>query len=259
MARSTFADDHGVDTAIVGGLTIACLNLQQTADLMIAAVEQARARSRPYYMTSANGEVIARRLLDNTTAELFEGADLVSADGQPMVVASRFFCKKRLPERVATTDLFDLVAKRAERHGVSFYFLGGDADVNYAAVEAVRNKYPKLRILGASHGFLDPIRTERVIDEISRLAPDILWIGMGVPREQAFALRWIDRLATVGVIKTTGGLFDFVAQRVPRAPGWMQASSLEWAWRLSREPKRLFWRYAITNPLAIYAMITRSG
>ncbi|HUZ67971.1 MAG TPA: WecB/TagA/CpsF family glycosyltransferase, partial [Beijerinckiaceae bacterium] len=64
---------------------------------------------------------------------------------------------------------------------------------------------------------------------------------------------------TVGVIKTTGGLFDFVSQRVSRAPAWMQRAGLEWGWRLAQEPRRLFWRYAITNPLAIYAMITRSG
>lgn len=259
MTHASFISDYGVEHAIVGGLPIACLTLAQTADLMIAAVEHARTGLRPFYMTSANGEVIARRMLDKNTAQLFERADLISADGQPMVVASRFFCKKALPERVATTDLFDFVAERAQRLDLSFYLLGGDADVNYAAAEAVRKKYPNLRILGSSHGYLDPLRTEALIDEIARSAPDILWIGMGVPREQAFVLRWIDRLGAVGVIKTSGGLFDFVSRRVPRAPAWMQAAGFEWAWRLSREPKRLFWRYAITNPLAIYAMVTRSS
>ena len=259
MPHSSFTAEHGIESAIVGGIPVACLTVEETADLMIAAVAQARARSRPFYMTSANGEVIARRMFNKKAVRLFDAADLISADGQPMVVASRFLCKKALPERVATTDLFDFVAERAERLNVSFYLLGGNAEVNRDAVKAVRIKFPNLRIVGASHGYLDPIRAERIVDEIARLAPDILWIGMGVPREQAFVLRWIDRLASVGVIKTSGGLFDFVAQRVPRAPAWLQAAGFEWAWRLSREPKRLFWRYAITNPVAIYAMITKSG
>jgi len=91
------------------------------------------------------------------------------------------------------------------------------------------------------------------------LSPDILWVSMGVPREQQFIVRNRHRLTSVGVIKTSGGLFDWLSGSRPRAPVWMQNAGLEWLWRVWLEPKRLGWRYLKTNPLAAYLLLTRSG
>jgi exopolysaccharide biosynthesis WecB/TagA/CpsF family protein len=99
----------------------------------------------------------------------------------------------------------------------------------------------------------------RVCGQIAELAPDILWISMGVPREQHFIVRHRHRLTSVGVIKTSGGLFDFLAGFKPRAPFWMQDAGLEWVWRACLEPKRLGWRYLKTNPLALYLLLAKSG
>jgi exopolysaccharide biosynthesis WecB/TagA/CpsF family protein len=82
---------------------------------------------------------------------------------------------------------------------------------------------------------------------------------MGVPREQRFVVRHRARLTSVGVIKTSGGLFDFVSGTKRRAPVLMQKTGLEWLWRASLEPKRLGWRYLKTNPSALYLLMTRSG
>jgi N-acetylglucosaminyldiphosphoundecaprenol N-acetyl-beta-D-mannosaminyltransferase len=82
---------------------------------------------------------------------------------------------------------------------------------------------------------------------------------MGVPREQTFVVRHRTRLTSVGVIKTSGGLFDFVSGTKPRAPELMQRVGLEWLWRAGLEPKRLGWRYLKTNPSALYLLLTRSG
>jgi exopolysaccharide biosynthesis WecB/TagA/CpsF family protein len=78
---------------------------------------------------------------------------------------------------------------------------------------------------------------------------------MGVPREQVFALRYRDRLTNVGLIKTSGGLFDFLSGRNSRAPQWMQSVGLEWLYRLGLEPRRLFLRYLRTNPHALYLLL----
>ena len=86
----------------------------------------------------------------------------------------------------------------------------------------------------------------------------MIWVGLGVPFEQAFAVRNKRRLKG-GWLVTAGGCFNFVAGDYTRAPQWMQHAGLEWLYRLSREPRRLFWRYAVTNPHAIYLMLTRSG
>jgi exopolysaccharide biosynthesis WecB/TagA/CpsF family protein len=81
---------------------------------------------------------------------------------------------------------------------------------------------------------------------------------MGAPSEQLFAVRNRDRLSNVGVIKTSGGLFDFLSGRNRRAPGWMQAVGLEWAYRIFLEPRRLAARYALTNPHALFLLLTRT-
>ena len=76
-----------------------------------------------------------------------------------------------------------------------------------------------------------------------------------MPLEQQFCARNLDALCGVGIVKTSGGLFDFLARVKPRAPLWMQKSGLEWLFRMAREPRRLFLRYALTNPHALYVMI----
>ena len=83
----------------------------------------------------------------------------------------------------------------------------------------------------------------------------MLWISLGVPLEQEFCARNLDALRGVGIVKTAGGLFDFLAHAKPRAPRWMQKSGLEWLFRMAVEPQRLFVRYALTNPHALYLMI----
>jgi exopolysaccharide biosynthesis WecB/TagA/CpsF family protein len=125
-------------------------------------------------------------------------------------------------------------------------------------VAAVRAAYPRLDIVGSHHGYLGGAELEAKLDEINRLAPDILWLGLGVPLEQKFVRDFADRLPNIGLIKTSGGLFNFLSGKNHRAPGWMQRAGFEWFWRMLLEPRRLFWRYLTTNPRALYAILRYS-
>jgi exopolysaccharide biosynthesis WecB/TagA/CpsF family protein len=250
--RHPFGD---VETVMVGGARVARLGLEDTARLMIEAARAPARAEGPLFLTSVNGEVLARRSADADFAALVDGSDLINADGQPLVVASRLFGRKGLPERVATTDLYPIVAAHAEREGVSFYLLGASEEINRATYEATKRRFPGLDIRGRSHGFLTGEALERKLDEIDALAPDILWLAMGVPLEQEFVSRWRRRLPNVKMIKTSGGLFDFMAGAKRRAPVWMQKIGLEWAYRLRLEPRRLFLRYATTNPIALVLLM----
>jgi N-acetylglucosaminyldiphosphoundecaprenol N-acetyl-beta-D-mannosaminyltransferase len=248
----------GVETTCVGGAQVARLDVDETARLMC---DLARAPARPegpYYLTSVNGEVLARRAMDTAFAALVDSADLISADGQPLVVASRFMAKRPLPERVATTDLYPAVARMAQETGASFYLLGASEDVNRATYDATKRDYPHLDIRGRSHGYLKGSALEAKLDEINALAPDILWLAMGVPLEQQFVADHARRIPNVKMIKTSGGLFDFVAGAKRRAPQWMQDAGLEWAFRLWLEPRRLLKRYLTTNPIAAFLLLTRT-
>jgi N-acetylglucosaminyldiphosphoundecaprenol N-acetyl-beta-D-mannosaminyltransferase len=242
----------------LGGLRLAVIDLEQTADFMIDLVRPQRRTSRPLYLTSANGEVLARCSTEPMTDRLFRAADLINADGQPLVTVSRLKSKTPLPERVATTDLFHAVARKAQAAGLSFYMLGADDAENANAVAKVREVYPELKIVGRCHGYLRGDALRAKVDEINALAPDYLWVALGVPYEQAFVEEFTPRLCNVGVIKTAGGLFNFLSGKRARAPRWMQQVGLEWAWRIWLEPRRLFWRYLTTNPRALYLLFNKS-
>ena len=243
----------------LGGLRLAVLDLEQTANFMIDALIPARRIGRPLYLTSANGEVLARCSTEPMTERLFRAADLINADGQPLVTVSRFKSSTPLPERVATTDLFEVVARKASAAGLSFYMFGADEAENAAAVARVQSQmFPDLRIVGRCHGYLKGDALRDKVDEINALAPDYLWVALGVPYEQAFVEEFTPRLSNVGVIKTSGGLFNFLSGSRARAPKWMQSLGLEWAWRIWLEPRRLFWRYLTTNPRALYLLFNKS-
>jgi N-acetylglucosaminyldiphosphoundecaprenol N-acetyl-beta-D-mannosaminyltransferase len=242
----------------LGGLRLAVLDIEQTANFMIDMLVPVRRINRPLYLTSANGEVLARCSTEPMTERLFRAADLINADGQPLVTVSRFKSSTPLPERVATTDLFEVVARKAAAAGLSFYMFGADEAENAAAVARVRSMFPNLRIVGHSHGYLKGDALRDKVDEINALAPDYLWVALGVPYEQAFVEEFTPRLSNVGVIKTSGGLFNFLSGSRARAPKWMQAVGLEWAWRIWLEPRRLLWRYLTTNPRALYLLFNKS-
>jgi N-acetylglucosaminyldiphosphoundecaprenol N-acetyl-beta-D-mannosaminyltransferase len=255
VGREATAD---VPRISLGGLRLAVLDMEETADFMIDAVMPQRRTTRPLYLTSANGEVLARCSTEPMTERLFRSADLINADGQPLVTVSRLKSKTPLPERVATTDLFHLVAGKAEAAGLTFYMFGASEAENKDAVANVRRLYPRLRIVGRSHGYLRGEALRAKVAEINALAPDYLWVALGVPYEQAFVEEFAPQLTNVGVVKTSGGLFNFLSGSRPRAPRWMQAVGLEWAWRTWLEPRRLFWRYLTTNPRALYLLFRQS-
>jgi exopolysaccharide biosynthesis WecB/TagA/CpsF family protein len=209
-------------------------------------------------ITSANGQVLSMCAQHEGIRDLFLRSDLIHADGMPLVFASRLLCKTPLPERVATTDLFHDVARIAPERDVTFYLLGATSAVIGEAARQARTLYPDLRIVGQRSGYFGPDEEAEVIAAINAARPDILWLGMGAPSELMFAMRHRDALRGVGLIKTAGGLFDFLSGKNPRAPQWLQTAGLEWAYRVYREPRRLAGRYLVTNPHAAFLLLTQT-
>jgi exopolysaccharide biosynthesis WecB/TagA/CpsF family protein len=252
-------DRSDVPVEMIGGLPIAVIDREQSARLMIDLAAARRSSKEPALVfTSANGQVLSMCAHDASIRKLFLDADMVHADGMPLVLASRWLSGKPLPERVATTDLFHDVARLAETRGTTFYLLGATDAAIALAVRRVSALYPRLRICGYRSGYFSRDQEAGIVADINAASPDILWIGMGAPREQAFAMRHRADLHRVGIIKTSGGLFDFLSGRVRRAPDWMQAIGLEWAYRTFLEPQRLAGRYLMTNPHALFLLVTRT-
>jgi N-acetylglucosaminyldiphosphoundecaprenol N-acetyl-beta-D-mannosaminyltransferase len=253
-----------IPTELIGGVPVAAMTRQETARVMInIALQASGLRSLPLIFSSMNGQVLstvgrARNLME--TMRILGDPDVISADGQPLVFASRILGKGGIRERCATTDLFHDVAEIAVNTGVTFYMLGASPEENKEAVRNVRRDYPGLRLVGYRHGYFASMADEEAaVEEINSLDPDIVWVAMGFPYELDFCVRWRHRLTNVAILKTSGGLFNFLSGTRSRAPIWMQTAGLEWAYRLALEPRRLFLRYTLTNVHATWLLLTRTN
>ncbi len=252
-----------IPTEIIGGAQVAALSRRETAERMVDAALRAKGRKVPATVcSSVNGQVISELYTKANRREIAEQLArvyIVSVDGQPLVFASKLLGARGVQERAATTDLFHDVAEIAVEKGLTFYMLGASAEENKLAVDNARRQHPGLSIIGSRDGYFSTLSEEQaVVDELNRLKPDFVWVSMGFPRELEFCNRWCAELTNVGVMKTSGGLFNFLSGTRSRAPNWMQAAGLEWAYRLYLEPRRLFVRYAASNIVATWLLLTKT-
>jgi len=243
----------------VGGITTACLSRDGLARMMLQDCLDARENPKrhPKLVFASNGHAIALAARDEAFRFTFEQADIIHADGQAAVFASRMTATP-IPERSATTDFIHDASKIAARHGLRFFLLGATEEANAQAARILAETYPGLQIVGRRHGYFSRDEEEDICDEINLTLPDVIWVGLSVPVEYEFAVRNKTRLSA-GWLVTCGGCYNFITGDYARAPRWMQAAGLEWLFRLILEPKRLFWRYAVTNPLAIFLLLTRTS
>lgn len=245
---------------MVGGLKTACLSREELMGLMVEQCLEKRLSSEtaPKLVFAVNGHTLSLAATNRQFRSFHDFADIIHADGQPVVFASRMLTRSPIPERSATTDFFHDAARAACAHGLKFYLLGATEEVNARCAEEMLSRYPNLQIVGRRNGYFKQSEEKAICDEINRSGADIVWVGLGIPLEQAFCVRNRHRLAA-GWIVTAGGCFNYVTGDYRRAPDWMQSLGLEWLHRLWREPRRLFWRYAVTNPHAIFLLLTRTA
>jgi len=213
--------------------------------------------ARPKLVFSTNGQAISLAARDPEVARAMARADCVLPDGASVVTAARLLTRAPIPERVATTDFVHDAAKAAQVAGLRFFLLGASEEINAKAADELMRLYPGLEIAGRHHGYFSEAEEAAVCAAIDASGADVVWVGMGMPREQFFCLRNRDRIRA-GWLITCGGCFNFLSGDYRRAPAWMQKSGLEWLHRMATGPRYLIWRYLVTNPHAIYLMLTRT-
>jgi N-acetylglucosaminyldiphosphoundecaprenol N-acetyl-beta-D-mannosaminyltransferase len=245
---------------LAGGLRVACISRSDLAQLMVRECLSAResGHAAPKLVLSVNGEVLSLAARNPEIRRCYELADHVHADSQPLVIAARLLARPSIPERSAITDFFHDAAGAARAHGVSFYLLGGTEENNRACAEIMRARHPGLVIAGRRHGYFRPEDETELCAEINRAGADVVWIGLGTRLELDFCARNRHRIRA-GWLIGAGGCFNYVSGHYRRAPVWIQRIGFEWLHRLWHEPRRLFWRYAVTNPHALYLLLTRTS
>jgi N-acetylglucosaminyldiphosphoundecaprenol N-acetyl-beta-D-mannosaminyltransferase len=178
------------------------------------------------------------------------GSTLVVPDGMPLVWASNLLGES-LTDRVYGPELMQRYSDRCVERGHRVWLYGGrDQGSLVQLALSMRRRHPGISIVG---GYSPPFRplTEgeeaNLVTQINEARPDVLWVGIGVPKQEKWMARMRGRL-DVPVMCGVGAAFDFHSGRVPMAPGWMQDRGLEWIYRMGQEPRRLLRRYLTTNP-----------
>jgi len=226
------------------------------ADVLRWCLETACSSSRARILLTANASHLVAMQDDPALREAAQAADLVTPDGMSLVWAGRLL-GGAVPERVAGIDLLEELLAAAPAHGLRVFLLGATPAVMQRLLEHCRTAYPGLQIAGWRDGYFTPDQHEAVVRQVAESGADVLFLGMPSPFKDIWAERHRDALG-VKLIMGVGGAFDVLAGLVPRAPRWMQASGLEWAWRLWLEPGRLWRRYLVGNSRFLW-LVTREA
>lgn len=218
------------------GVPVDNLDMREALDLIEKFIlELDDIRCRVVY--TPNPEMIMKAQEDKELMEILNDSDLNVPDGIGVVIASRLL-KKPLKTRVAGYDLMMEVIRLCHEKGYSICFLGGQPGVAEEARSRVQKQFNGIKITGAYHGYYSPDYEEVLLQEINIKAPDVLFVGMGVPKQEKWIHKYKSELYS-GVCIAVGGSFDVLAGRVKRAPKIFQRLGLEWLYRLITQP----WRY----------------
>ena len=196
---------------------------------------------------------------DPLFAEALMKGDALIPDGASIVMACRWLKAKCQPtERIAGWDLFAYEMERLNRRGGTCFFMGSSEKVLALIREKAAKVYPNIRIGTYSPPYKPAFSEEEnraIVDAINQAQPDLLWIGMTAPKQEKWAYSHWKELDIHCHCGTIGAVFDFFAGTMERAPLWWQEHSLEWLYRLIKEPKRMWKRYIIGNSLFLWNIL----
>lgn len=226
-------------------------------DVVERIVDRAVTAVLPSYVVTPNAQHVLSLQRDADFRDIYEKAFLAVPDGVSLLWSAKFL-KTPLKGRVNGTDLFEELSAVAEKKGLKIFLLGGRPGAAEAAKKTLLSRHPDLKIVGTHcppYGFeSQPEELASINSKIKAAAPDILFVGLGAPKQE----KWIyDNYQELGVPVSLGiGVsFELVADMVQRAPLWMQKWGLEWLFRLIVEPKRLWKRYVMGNPQFMWLVL----
>lgn len=237
------------------GTDVAITDYEEVLDVFDTAIEQ---RRKIFVCCApASSLVFARR--DPELRRAYENAEIVTPDGKGVVLAARWL-GEQIDDRVYGPDLMRMQLGRSAVSGQSVWLYGGFDAASLRELESVLVKdHPGLRIAGSwspPHRELTRSENDELVARINRDEPDIVWVGLGSPRQEIWMNQFRSRL-DVPVLCGVGAAFDFAIGRVDQAPSWIQRAGLEWLFRLSKDPKRLLRRYVTTLPAFVLLVLAQ--
>jgi len=221
----------------------------------IQRIEEFIISKKPHQIVTPDTLAVLRARKEPEYHAILKSADLVTPDGAGILWATTTL-NYPLPERVTGIDIIHNICRLAAKKGYSLYLLGSYPGVVGEAALNLTRKYPGIKIAGTHHGYFacedsqncEDVKNgnidknkeeEEIIDEIRENRPDILLVGMGVPKQEKWISKNLDKM-DVPVCMGVGGSFDVLSGRIPRAPLWMQRHGMEWIYRSIKQPNRAF-------------------
>lgn len=228
---------------VILGVPIDNLTMAEALDRCDEFIAVGRATGRLHQIATVNADFVVNALHDPELRRILQEADMATADGMPLVWASRLLGGP-LPGRVTGADMVPALAERAAQRGYSIFFLGAREGVAAKAAAILQERYPGLRVAGVlsppPSSVLEMDRS--VVEAVKAAQPDILLVAFGNPKQEKWIRMYAHELR-VPIAIGVGGTFDMIVGVTKRAPLWMQRSGLEWVYRLIQEPRRLWKRY----------------
>lgn len=228
------------------GLPIAMTDYAEAMDVMDGMID----RRAPGYVCAVAVHAVMVAQSDAEMRAALRGSTLTVPDGMPLVWAANMLGES-LPNRVYGPELMRRYNDRCAEQGHRVWLYGGrDQGSLVQLALRLRQRHPRIKIVG---GYAPPFRPltaeeeDAIAKQINEAKPDVLWVGIGVPKQEKWMARMRDRL-DVPVMCAVGAAFDFHAGRISQAPPWMQERGLEWTYRIAQEPRRLLPRYLYYNP-----------
>jgi len=203
----------------------------------------------------ANVHVLNSAVRDPNLTRILRGASTVYCDGSGVRLGA-WLLGSSIPTRITGADFIDDLCRALASRGLSLFLLGGSPGVADQARRTLAGRHPDLRFAGTHHGYFTAEDSMRVVEAVNSSRPDVILVGMGTPRQEA----WIDanrQHLRVRVVWAVGALLDFVSEKEQRAPNWMTKWHLEWLGRLLANPSRQWRRYVLGNPLFVVRVISR--
>ncbi len=207
-------------------------------------------------VTASATHLIMEAYFDNKLRERINAFDVVTPDGVGALWGLNLLGKARLNNRVTGPDLTLMLCELAVKENLKLFFYGSTKETVEALRDALLEKYPGLQIAGVKPSWFRSTTEEedqQDIDDINNSGAHICFVGLGCPRQENWTYEHKDSVNAV--LFSVGAAFDFHAGTVSRAPAWMRDNGMEWVYRLYQEPRRLWWRYLIYNPLFLILLL----
>ncbi len=225
------------------------LTMGQTIDIIDRAISE----RKTIHHVVINAAKVVNAQKDEELKKSITDCDIINADGQAIVWASRFL-NVPLPERVAGIDLMDELVRLAAKKKYKVFLLGAKEEIVKKVANTYSDKYGPAIIAGYRNGYFKKEEELQVAKQIAESNADILFVAITSPKKEIF-LNTYKKEINIPFIMGVGGSFDVVAGFVKRAPVWMQRSGLEWFFRVIQEPKRMWKRYLVGNSEFIYLIL----